>query len=345
MPAADADTFHRMLDTAGRQGYALASINVTSSSTANAALAGFVAAGADGIVQLSTGGAEYASGPAKDMALGAILLAEHIRQVADRLPVNIAVTTDHCVPSKLDGFVRALIHHEERRREKGLGALFNGFMFDGSELPLKENIRVAKELLARVAPLGIVLEVEAGLVGGEEDGIDNSGAHRDRLYTTPGDMVLVYESLQSIGRFTLAATFGNVHGVYKPGNVKLQPKILRDGQDAVAAKFGPQARLDLVFHGGSGSTLEEIHETLDYGVVKMNVDTDCQYAFTRPIADHMLKNYEGVLRVDGEMGDKKLYDPRSYLKKAEASMRDRVVQACQELRSAGRTLARMEIPA
>ena len=345
MPAADSKTFSRILDLAGREGFALASINVTSSNTANAALAGFVAAEADGIIQISTGGAEFASGPAKDMALGAITLAEHIRRVADRLNVNIAVTTDHCVPSKLDGFVRSLIDHEETRRKSGLGCLFNGFMFDGSELNLKENMRVARELLTRMAPLGIILEVEAGLVGGEEDGIDNSGAHRDQLYTTPEDMVFVYESLHDLGRFTLAATFGNVHGVYKPGNVKLQPTILRDGQQAVMAKHGSSAKMDLVFHGGSGSSLEEIHETLNYGVVKMNVDTDCQYAFTRPVADHMLRNYDGVLRVDGEMGDKKVYDPRSYLKKAEASMRDRVVQACQELRSAGKTLSKMEIPA
>jgi fructose-bisphosphate aldolase class II len=337
MPAADSRTFASILDRAGREHFALASINVTSTNTVNAALAGFVEAKADGIIQISTGGGEHASGPVKDMALGAITLAEHTRRIADRLGVSIAITTDHCVPGKLDAFVRKLIEHEEQRRKQGLDNLFNGFMFDGSELPLHENIATACELLKRMAPLGLILEVETGLVGGEEDGIDNSGVHKDKLYTSPEDMVYAYEQLSPLGRFTLAATFGNVHGVYKPGNVKLEPKILRDGQAALAAKHG-SARLDLVFHGGSGSLLSEIHETLDYGVVKMNVDTDCQYAFTRPVADHVFKNYSGVLRVDGEMGDKKTYDPRSYLKKAEAGMKDRVIQACQELKSAGRSI-------
>jgi fructose-bisphosphate aldolase class II len=330
--------FAGLLDAAKHGKFALASINVTSTNTANAALAGFVKANADGIIQISTGGAEHASGPAKDMALGAISLAEHVKRVAERLDVTIALTTDHCVPGKLQKFVEPLIENEAKRREAGLSNLFNGFMFDGSELPLKENMRVAADLLQRMAPLGLILEVEAGLVGGEEDGIDNSGAHHDKLYTTPEDMLYVYEALHGLGRFTLAATFGNVHGVYKPGNVKLEPKILRDGNAAVVAKYGLNAGLDLVFHGGSGSALHEIHETLDYGVVKMNVDTDCQYAFTRPVAAHMFQNYDGVLRVDGEMGDKKVYDPRSYLKKAEASMADRVVQACEELKSAGRSV-------
>jgi fructose-bisphosphate aldolase class II len=273
------------------------------------------------------------------MAVGAISLAEHIQRIADRMEVVIAITTDHCVPSKLDKFVRPLIAHEEERRAGGQGNLFNGFMFDGSELPLHENIRISRELLSRMSPLGLVLEVETGLVGGEEDGIDNSGAHKDQLYTSPEDMLYAYEQLSELGKFTLAATFGNVHGVYKPGNVKLEPKILRDGQAAVSAKYGSSSTLKLVFHGGSGSTLDEIRETLGYGVVKMNVDTDCQYAFTRPVVDHMFREYSGVLRVDGEMGDKKVYDPRSYLKKAEAGMRDRVIQACQDLRSAGKTLA------
>jgi fructose-bisphosphate aldolase class II len=338
MPLADPATFASLLTNANRGKFALASINVTSTNTANAALAGFAKAGADGIIQISTGGAEHASGPAKNMAVGAISLAEHVHRVAEHLDVTIALTTDHCVPSKLSKMVEPLIENEARRRAANLPNLFNGFMFDGSELPLKENMEVAADLLGRMAPLGLILEVETGLVGGEEDGIDNSGAHHDKLYTTPEDMLLVYESLHSLGRFTLAATFGNVHGVYKPGNVKLEPKILRDGVAAVTAKYGSEAILDLVFHGGSGSALHEIHETLDYGVVKMNVDTDCQYAFTRPIAAHMFQNYDGVLRVDGEMGDKKTYDPRVYLKKAEASMAERVVQACEELRSAGKSL-------
>ncbi|MCW5942139.1 MAG: class II fructose-bisphosphate aldolase [Fimbriimonadaceae bacterium] len=338
MPVPDAKTFNRMLDACLAGDYALASINVASTSQANAALAAFAESKTDGIIQLSTGGAEFGSGPVKDMVLGAEAIAQHIHLVASRLPVYVAITTDHCVPAKVDKFVRPLLALARDRKAKGLPLLFNGHMFDGSELPLKENLAIATGLAKECAELGIVLEVETGVVGGEEDGIDNTGVGKEKLYTTPEDMVAVYEALSPIGRFTLAATFGNVHGVYKPGNVKLKPTILRDGQDAVVAKHGPSAKMPLVFHGGSGTPLHEIQETLAYGVVKMNVDTDCQYAYTRPIADHVFTNYSGVLRVDGEMGDKKTYDPRSYLKKAEASMKARVLQACEELKSLGVSL-------
>lgn len=338
MPVPDPATFQRILKAAQAGDYALASINVTSSNTANAALAAFAESKTDGIIQFSTGGGEHASGPVKDMAYGAIALAEYVHRLAERLPVYVALTTDHCVPGKVDPFLRPLIAEADRRQQAGLPNLFNGHMFDGSELPMNKNLALSRELLALMAPLGLVLEVEAGVVGGEEDGIDNTAVGHDKLFTTPEDMVAVYEALRDLGPFTLAATFGNVHGVYKPGNVKLKPTILRDGQAAVTAKYGDDAKMDLVFHGGSGSLLSEIHETLEYGVVKMNVDTDCQYTFTRPIVDHMLKNYDGVLRVDGEMGDKKVYDPRSYMKKAEAGMKARVLQACTDLRSLGRTL-------
>ena len=338
MPVPTPQEFAQILDAAQAGDYALASINVTSTNTANAALAAFSESKSDGIVQVSTGGAEHLSGPAKDMALGAISLAEHVHRIAEKLGVYVALTTDHCVPGKLDGFVLPLIANEKARREAGQRNLYNGFMFDGSELPMDQNLATSKELLAQMAPLGLILEVEIGLVGGEEDGIDNTGAHHSKLYTTPEDMLEAYEALKDTGRFTLAATFGNVHGVYKPGNVKLEPKILMNGNKAVGDKHGK--KLDLVFHGGSGSLLSEIHETLLYGVVKMNVDTDCQYAFSRPIADHMMKNYDGVLRVDGEMGDKKTYDPRAYLKKAEAGMKARVLQAVEELKGTGKTLYR-----
>jgi fructose-bisphosphate aldolase class II len=212
-------------------------------------------------------------------------------------------------------------------------------MFDGSALPMDKNIAIAEELLKLCARNEIILEIETGVVGGEEDGHDTSGVSNDKLYTSPADMELAYEKLSKIGRFLLAATFGNVHGVYKPGNVKLTPKILRDGQAEVQKTFktGPNP-LDLVFHGGSGSALSEIHETLTYGVVKMNVDTDTQYAFTRPIADWMLKNYDGVLKIEGEVGNKKVYDPRSYLKAAEKGMANRVIQAATDLKSSGKSL-------
>lgn len=338
MPVPDAATFGKILDTAKEGHYALASINVTSSNTAAAAIAAFAETKTDGIVQISTGGAEHFSGPAKDMGLGAIALAEYIQRIAEKLDVYIAITTDHCVPGKVDKFLRPLIAEAHRRKAAGQGLLFNGHMFDGSELSMVDNMKVARELLTEMGPLGVVLEVEAGVVGGEEDGIDNTNAEHHKLYTTPEDMLYVYEQLNGLGRYTLAATFGNVHGVYKPGNVKLRPSILKDGNDAVEAKYGSEAKMGLVFHGGSGSTIEEIHETLNYGVVKMNVDTDCQYAFTRPVVDHMLKNYDGILRIDGEMGDKKVYDPRSYMKKGEAGMKARVIQAATELKSLGKSL-------
>ena len=338
MPVPDSQTFRRMIQSAQDNDYAIASINVTSTNTLNAALAAFAETKTDGIIQFSTGGAEHASGPAKDMGLGGIALAEYVHRVTANLPVYIALTTDHCVESKVDKFLRPLIAESKRRVDGGSAPLFNCHMFDGSELPLKQNMEIAQGLLSEMAPLGILLEVEAGVVGGEEDGIDNTGAAAEKLYTTPEDMVYVYESLKDIGPFTFAATFGNVHGVYKPGNVKLEPKILRDGQAAVTSKYGAQAKMDLVFHGGSGTPIEEIHETLEYGIIKMNVDTDCQYWFTRAIADHMMKNYDGVLRIDGEMGDKKVYDPRSYMKSAEASMKRRVIQAAEELKSLGKSI-------
>ena len=340
MPVPTPDQYREILSAAQAGNYAIASINVTGSNTINAALAAFAETKTDGIIQFSTGGGEFASGPNKNAALGAIAMAEYVHRLAADLPVYVAITTDHCVPAKVDSFLRPLIAEGKRRHEVGLGNLFNQHMFDGSELSMKANMEISVELLKELAPLGLVLEVESGVVGGEEDGIDNTGADHEKLYTTPEDMLLVYETLKNIGDFSLAATFGNVHGVYKPGNVKLSPKILRDGQAAVKAKYGDATQMNLVFHGGSGSLLEEIHETLEYGVVKMNVDTDCQYAFTRPVADHILKNYDGVLRLDGEMGDKKVYDPRAFLKKAEAGMKQRVVQAATDLLSVGKTLYR-----
>lgn len=340
MPIPDPATFARILDEAQKGDYALASINVTSTGSANAAMAAFAETNSDGIVQISTSGAEFASGPAKDMALGAISLAEHCHRVAAKLPVYICMTTDHCVPAKVDPFLRPLIDETKRRRAAGQGNLFQMHMFDGSELAMSENMAMAGELLTLCAAEEIVLEVEIGIVGGEEDGIDNTDAEHHKLYTSPEDMLMAYDSLNSRGRFTLAAAFGNVHGVYKPGNVKLRPEVLKEGNDLVVSKYGPGAKMNLVFHGGSGSLIEEIHAAVKYGVVKMNVDTDCQYAYTRAIVDHVMKNYDGTLRIDGEMGDKKAYDPRSYGKKAEASMKQRVIQASTDLLSLGKTLHR-----
>ncbi len=340
MPIANYKQYCEMLDRAKKNKFAYPAINVTSIVSLNAALKGFADAKSDGIIQVSTGGAEFASGlNVKDMAFGAIVLAEAAHRLAEKYNVMIALHTDHCQPGKVEKFLKPLIAETERRRANGQSNLFNSHMFDGSELPLAENLKIAKALLEQCAKSEIILEVETGVVGGEEDGHDTSNVGKDKLYTTPEDMVAVYETLNAIGgRFMLAATFGNVHGVYKPGNVKLKPTILKDGQKAITDKHGAKAALDLVFHGGSGSDISDIHETLEYGVIKMNVDTDTQYAFTRPIVDHMLKNYDGVLKIEGEVGNKKLYDPRSYLKAAEDSMAKRITQSCADLKSTGTSI-------
>lgn len=329
-----------MLDAAQKGAYAYPAINITSIVSLNGALRAFAEKKSDGIIQISTGGGAFASGTmVNDMALGAIVLAEAAHRLAERYNVLIALHTDHCGPDKVDSFLKPLIDATAARRAEGRGNLFNSHMLDASALPLAENLALSKELLAVCAEHEIILEIEAGVVGGEEDGAAGSeDTPSEKLYTTPEDMLEVYEQLKGCGRYLFAATFGNVHGSYKPGAVKLRPDILKQGQEAVISKYGPEAEFDLVFHGGSGSLLEEIRETLDYGVVKMNIDTDTQYAFTRPIADHMLRNYDGVLKVDGEVGDKKKYDPRGYLKAAEKSLADRLGQACDDLRSTGRSL-------
>jgi fructose-bisphosphate aldolase class II len=328
-----------MLDRARKGSFAYPAINVSSLTTANAVLKGLAESKSDGIIQVSTGGAAFASGAAvKNMALGAISIAEHVHRVAERYPVTVALHTDHCQADKLDTFVIPLVEETERRRAAGKPNLFNSHMFDGSALPLKENLDISVKLLERFRKNDLILEIEAGVVGGEEDGVKASGAAK--LYTTPEDTLEVARRLNAVpgARYLLAATFGNVHGVYKPGHVKLKPSILKDCQDAVVSKYGEAARFYFVFHGGSGSELRDIHEAVDYGVVKMNIDTDTQYAFTRAIADHFFKNYDGVLKVDGEVGNKKAYDPRSYLTLAETALAERVKQAVTELRAVGTTM-------
>jgi fructose-bisphosphate aldolase class II len=328
-----------MIDHALDKKFAYPAINVTSLTTANGVLKGLAESKSDGIIQVSTGGAAFAAGlSVKDMPLGAVSIAEHVHHAAERYPIYVALHTDHCLAKMLDQYVVPLIEETERRRAAGKPNLFNSHMFDGSDLPLKENLDIAVKLLERCHKNELILEVEAGVVGGVEDGIEGGGG--EKLYTTPEDMLEVSRRLAVVkgARYLLAATFGNVHGVYKPGAVKLKPAILQDGQEAVEKAFGKKARFALVFHGGSGSTLEEIREAVDYGVVKLNIDTDTQYAFTRPIADHMLKNYDGVLKIEGDVGNKEKYDPRSYLKLGEAALAERVKQAVTELRGVGTTL-------
>ena len=339
MPIATPEIYAQMLDRAKEHGFAYPAINVSSSQTLNAALRGFAEAGSDGIVQVSTGGAEYLSGAAvKDMVTGSVALAQFAHAVAARYPVHIALHTDHCPKDKLDGFMRPLVRLSRDRVARGEEPLFQSHMWDGSAVPLAENLGIASGLLDECASAHVVMEMEIGVVGGEEDGV--VGEINEKLYSTPDDALATAETLGlgERGRYILAATFGNVHGVYKPGHVKLRPSVLAGIQQAVGARYGRDKPFDLVFHGGSGSALGDIREAISYGVVKMNVDTDAQYAFTRPVADHMFTNYAGVLKVDGDVGSKKAYDPRTWGKAAEQSMTDRVVRACEDLMSAGKQL-------
>jgi len=342
MPIATPEVYAEMLGRAKEHSFAFPAINCVGSESVNAALKGFADAGSDGIIQFSTGGAEFASGlGVKDMVSGAVALAEFAHIIAEKYPITVALHTDHCPKDKLDTYVKPLLAISQKRVAEGRNPLFQSHMWDGSAVPIDENLEIARELLKEAAAAKIILEIEIGVVGGEEDGV----AHEinDKLYTTPEDFEKTIEALGAgeHGKYLLAATFGNVHGVYKPGNVKLRPEILKQGQEVAIEKLGLPAGskpFDLVFHGGSGSLPEEIKEAVSYGVVKMNIDTDTQYAFTRPIAGHMFSNYDGVLKVDGEVGNKKVYDPRTYLKAAEVAMADRIVLACQNLNSAGHSL-------
>ncbi|WP_216894300.1 class II fructose-bisphosphate aldolase [Nocardia alni] len=343
MPIATPEVYAEMLGRAKENSFAFPAINCTSSETINAAIRGFAEAGSDGIIQFSTGGAEFASGQGvKDMVVGAVALAEFAHVVAARYDVTVALHTDHCPKDKLDTYVRPLLAISQERVSAGKNPLFQSHMWDGSAVPIDENLDIAKELLKQAAAAKIILEVEIGVVGGEEDGVE--AEINEKLYTSPEDFAKTIDALGSgeNGKYLLAATFGNVHGVYKPGNVVLRPDVLEQGQQVATEKLGlpvGSKPFDFVFHGGSGSLKSEIDDSLKYGVVKMNVDTDTQYAFTRPIAGHMLGNYDGVLKIDGEVGNKKVYDPRSYLKKAELSMSDRVVEACNDLKSAGKSVS------
>ena len=340
MAIATPEVYAEMLQTAKEKGFAYPAVNVTSSQTLNAAIRGFAEAGSDGIIQASTGGAAYWSGASKkDMVVGSLAFAAYAREVAKQYDVNIALHTDHCPKDKLDGFVLPLLAESEKAVARGEDPIFNSHMWDGSAIDLDENLKIAAELIERTSKAKIVLEVEIGAVGGEEDGVE--GAIDDSLYTTVADAIKTVEAigLGEKGTYMAALTFGNVHGVYKPGNVHLRPELLKEIQTEVGAKYGKGDKpFYLVFHGGSGSTEQEIADAVSYGVIKMNIDTDTQYAFTRPVAGHMFSNYDGVLKVDGEVGNKKTYDPRVWGAAAEAGMAARVVEACQQLGSVGTSL-------
>ena len=338
MPIATPEQYAEMLDKAKKGGFAYPAINVSSSSTINAVLQGLTEAGSDGILQVTTGGADYFAGQSvKARASGALAFAAFATEVAKNYPITVALHTDHCPKDALDGFVMPLIEASEAEVKAGRNPIFQSHMWDGSAVPLAENIEIARDLLPRMKNINAILEVEIGVVGGEEDGVQHEGSN-DALYTTLGDVEQAVEALGlgENGRYMAALTFGNVHGVYKPGNVKLRPELLAEIQQGIAAKYGTGALpLDLVFHGGSGSTDAEIATAVKNGVIKMNIDTDTQYAFSRSVADSVLKNYDGFLKVDGEVGNKKVYDPRSWGKAAETAMAKRVVEATQQLGSAG----------
>lgn len=339
MPIATPEVYAEMIDRAKAGKFAYPAVNITSSQTVTAALQGFAEAESDGIIQVSVGGGEYASGATiKDRVVGSLALAAYATEVAKNYPVNIAIHTDHCVKKNLDSWVRPLLALEAEQVKAGKNPTFQSHMFDGSDIPLDENLVIAAELLELSQAARTILEIEVGVVGGEEDG--HEAEINEKLYTTAEDGLATVKALGAgeKGRYLTALTFGNVHGVYKPGAVKLRPGILADIQKAVGDEIGKENPFDLVFHGGSGSTAEEIAQAVDNGVIKMNIDTDTQYAFTRPVVEHMFKNYDGVLKIDGEVGNKKAYDPRAWGKLAEAGMATRIVEACQQLRSAGQKM-------
>lgn len=339
MPIATPDQYAEMLDRAKENGFAYPAINVSSSQTVNAVLQGLTEAGSDGIIQVTTGGADYFAGQTRTArASGALAMAAFVTEVAKNYPITVALHTDHCPKNALDSFVLPLIEASEEAVKRGGEPIFQSHMWDGSAVPLEENLAIAKELLPRIKNNNQILEVEIGVVGGEEDGV--VGDMNDKLYTDLEDAIATVEALGlgEQGRYMAALTFGNVHGVYKPGNVKLRPEILADIQAGLAEKYGTAPKpLDLVFHGGSGSSDEEIATAVANGVVKMNIDTDTQYAFSRSVADSVLTNYEGFLKVDGEVGNKKIYDPRAWGKKAESAMAARVVEATAQLGSHGQS--------
>jgi fructose-bisphosphate aldolase class II len=337
MPVVNQEQYLQMLDDAKAGGFAYPAINVSSSQTLNAALAGFEEAGSNGIIQVSTGGADYWSGANKKQRVqGAIAFAAFAKEAAKSFGINVAIHTDHCAKDQLEGFVLPLLAQSEEAVKKDGEPIFNSHMWDGSAIDLDENLEIAKDLLAKSKNVGSILEIEVGAVGGEEDGV--VGASGEHLYTTVEDGIKTIEALGlgENGRYMTALTFGNVHGVYKPGNVVLKPELLQEIQSVLGEKYGKDKPFDLVFHGGSGSTEKEIADAVSFGVIKMNIDTDTQYAFSRPVADHMFKNYDGILKIDGEVGNKKTYDPRAWGKVAEAAMAQRVVEACQQLGSAGK---------
>ena len=330
--------------------FALPAVNVVNTSTVNVIMETAAEIKSPAIIQFSNGGAQFYAGKAlnndgqRAAIAGAVSAAHHIHALAEMYGATIVLHTDHAA-KKLLPWIDGLLDAGEAFYKANGKPLFSSHMLDLSEEPLEENIEICEKYLARMSKIGMTLELELGVTGGEEDGVDNSGVDSSKLYTQPEDVALAYERLSKISpNFTIAASFGNVHGVYKPGNVKLQPIILKNSQDFIAKKFGTGAQpVNFVFHGGSGSTLEEIREAISYGVIKMNIDTDTQWAFWDGVRGFYKKN-EGYLQ--GQIGNpegedkpnKKYYDPRVWLRKGEETFKARLKQAFEDLNNVG-TLA------
>ncbi|MEI9949348.1 MAG: class II fructose-bisphosphate aldolase [Pseudomonadota bacterium] len=325
-------------------GCALPAVNVIGSNSANAALAAARAANAPIIIQVSHTGSQFFAGKSLDNAnhrgsiAGAIALAQHVRALADVYEVPVVLHTDHCAKNLLpwlDGVIAAGEAYYAQHREP----LFSTHMLDLSAQPLRENIETSARYLSRIAKMGMTLELEIGITGGEEDGVDNRGAAHDRLYTNPSDVLRVYDALSPLGNFNLAAAFGNTHGVYAAGNVQLRPTILRDSQRFVEEQRKTSAKpISFVFHGGSGSSHADIAEAISYGVVKMNIDTDTQWAFTRPIKKFMDEKGGYLLSEVGnpegaDRPNKKYFDPRGWLYIGEQGITERLLAAFDDLRS------------
>ncbi|MDO4881045.1 MAG: class II fructose-bisphosphate aldolase [Capnocytophaga sp.] len=328
---------------AKQKGFALPAANVVNSDSINAVLETAAELNSPVIIQFSNGGAQFLAGKGlsnenqRAAILGAISGAKQVHQLAEAYGATVILHTDHCA-KKLLPWIDGLLDASEAHFKETGKPLFSSHMIDLSEEPLKENIELCKKYLTRMSKMGMTLEIELGITGGEEDGVDNSGVDESRLYTQPEDVAYAYEELLKVSpQFTIAASFGNVHGVYKPGNVKLTPKILKNSQEYVSKKYNvPHNTIDFVFHGGSGSTLEEIREAISYGVVKMNIDTDLQYAFTEGIRDYM-KNKADYLQ--GQIGNpegpdapnKKYYDPRVWLREGEKTFIKRLKKTFEDL--------------
>ncbi|EHQ43173.1 MULTISPECIES: class II fructose-bisphosphate aldolase [Myroides] len=337
------DQVQEIFNYAKEKGFALPAVNVTSSSTINGVLETAAKLNAPVIIQFSNGGASFMAGKGlsnenqKSAIAGAIAGAKHVHALAEAYGVPVILHTDHCA-KKLLPWIDGLLDASEEHMTKYGKPLFSSHMIDLSEEPIQENIEISKKYLERMEKMGMTLEIELGITGGEEDGVDNSGVDSSKLYTQPDEVAYAYEELSKVSpRFTIAAAFGNVHGVYKPGNVKLTPIILKNSQDYVAKKFNlGHNPVDFVFHGGSGSSLEEIREAISYGVIKMNIDTDMQFAYTEGIRDYMTSKIEYLKTQIGnpegaDVPNKKYYDPRAWVRQGEITFNARLEEAFKDL--------------